>query len=404
MMLAMLARRESCKCLPMDNRVSYPGKLAVLQRVFPTYRVPFFDGLAAACPAGMELFAGEPRAREGIHTHADGVRPYVRRARNLHIASGALYSCWQRGVTAWLREFSPDVLIVEANPRLLSSFAGIRLMRSWGRPVIGWGLGVLDWTAARWVVTGRAWALRRFYRRFDALIAYSSKGADDYRALGFPAARIFVAPNAVSGAEAQRVRWLIAENPALIAEWKAALGLTDKPVVLFVGRLVPEKRVSDLIEACALLRDGCELLVVGDGPALPGLESLATRLLPQTRFLGHRTGEELGLCFAGADLFVLPGSGGLAVQEAMAYGKPVVVASADGTQSDLVREGRNGFHVPAGDLAALTRTIEACIGDRSLLETMGRESWRIASEEHSLDAMVRTFLKTLEFVSGPVTT
>lgn len=347
--------------------------------------------------------AGEPRTAEGIHTQTDLERPYVRRARNLHIASGGFYSCWQRGVTTWLHEFSPDVLIVEANPRLLSSFAGIRLMRSWGRPVIGWGLGVLDWAAPRWTVTLRRWGLRRFYRRFDALIAYSNKGADDYRELGFPTSSVFVAPNAVSGRDAEGIAERAADNPALIAEWKAALGLTDKPVVLFVGRLVPEKRVSDLIEACSMLGDGCELLIVGDGPALPGLESLATRLLPQTRFLGRRTGEELGLCFAGTDLFVLPGSGGLAVQEAMTYGKPVVVASADGTQSDLVREGRNGFHVPAGDLVALTKTIDACIGDRTLLETMGRESWRIASEEHSLDAMVRAFLEALDFVSGPVT-
>ena len=41
--------------------------------------------------------------------------------------------------------------------------------------------------------------------------------------------------------------------------------------------------------------------------------------------------------FAGADLFVLPGTGGLAVQEAMSYALPVIVAKGDGTQEDLVR-------------------------------------------------------------------
>jgi len=46
----------------------FPGKLALQQRVLPTYRAPFFDQLASVCEGGMHLFTGLPRPSEGITT------------------------------------------------------------------------------------------------------------------------------------------------------------------------------------------------------------------------------------------------------------------------------------------------------------------------------------------------
>jgi glycosyltransferase involved in cell wall biosynthesis len=374
---------------------SFSGNIGIQQRILPAYRAAFFDGLARVCSGRLELFAGQPAAGEGIHTGVNLQAMQWRPARNLHFLRRDLYFCWQQGLITWLREFRPDVLVVEANPRLLSNYAGIRLMKSWERPVIGWGLGVLDWAAPKSVLSMRKRVLRRFYTWFDGLIAYSSKGAHDYQKHGFPAENVFVAPNAVSNEEAERLFRRLDQEPWLINEWKGKLGLSDKPVVLYVGRLTPQKRVGDLIEACSKMGDTCELLIVGDGPELPMLGALANRILPKTRFLGHRTGEELALCFVAADLFVLPGPGGLAVQEAMIYGKPVIVASGDGTQADLIREGKNGFHVPSGDLFAMRRAIEICIKDRNRLCQMGRESRRIIKDGHNLDVMIHAFIKAL---------
>jgi glycosyltransferase involved in cell wall biosynthesis len=290
------------------------------------------------------------------------------------------------------------VLIVEANPRLLSNYIGIKVMKSWDRPVIGWGLGILEWP------THNGWsAIRRdlhkmFYGRFNALIAYSTKGARDYQFLGIPEERIFIAPNAVSNENADRLFEKLKQEPDSIKVWRARLGLADRPTVLYVGRLTSPKRVDDLILTCARVNDPVELLVVGDGSERPRLEALAKGVLPTARFLGHLEGEQLALCFAVSDLFVLPGPGGLAVQEAMAYGKPVVVASGDGTQVDLVREGKNGFHVTPGDISALTAAINKCIYDQKLLRQMDQESRRIIQEEYNLDVMVESFLKALDLV------
>jgi glycosyltransferase involved in cell wall biosynthesis len=103
--------------------------------------------------------------------------------------------------------------------------------------------------------------------------------------------------------------------------------------------------------------------------------------------------------FAGADLFVLPGTGGLAVQEAMAHGLPIIVARGDGTQDDLVREG-NGWQIPPGDHSALANALGEALSDPAKLRRMGEESFRIASAEINLEAMADAFVHALNTTTG----
>jgi glycosyltransferase involved in cell wall biosynthesis len=104
--------------------------------------------------------------------------------------------------------------------------------------------------------------------------------------------------------------------------------------------------------------------------------------------------------FEGADLFVLPGTGGLAVQQAMAHALPVIVAQGDGTQDDLVRE-TNGWRIPPGDLQALIAVLQTALDDVARLHRMGQESYRIVSEEVNLEEMVAVFLRAIKAVGHP---
>jgi glycosyltransferase involved in cell wall biosynthesis len=354
------------------------------QRLLPSYRVPFFDALAAACTGGMSLFAGQPTPGEAIQTSDRlEVAQYVP-ARNLNFlgVGSPYYLCWQAGLTRWLETWQPDALIVEANPRYLSTRLACAWMRSHSRPVLGWGLGVPQGTGLWGVLR------RRFLAQYDGLIAYSQRGADEYRRIGFPAERIFVAPNAVAPPPAQPP----AERPPAFAR---------RPVVLFVGRLQKRKRIDNLLLACALMPPELqpEVWVVGDGPAKVDFQVIARQVYPQAHFPGAKRGAELEPFFSRADLFVLPGTGGLAVQEAMAHGLPVIVAEGDGTQDDLVRP-ENGWRVPPGDLEALVETLREALSDAARLRRMGRESYRIVAEEANIERMVDVFIQALKAVTG----
>ena len=357
----------------------YSGRLALQQRVLPNYRVPFFDLLAESCNA-TSLFAGSPRASEGILSGRPQ-RAKFYPAKNIHLFRGPFQLCYQRGLIEWLEAWKPDALIAEANPRYLATPSAVKWMHGRGRPVIGWGLGAppLSGPLAGFRQTRRI----QFLSRFDALIAYSQRGADEYAALGFPREKIFVAHNAVSPRPVVRPD----DRPLTV----------DRITLLFVGRLQTRKRVNSLIRACAGLNQNLRLVIAGDGPERKNLESLARRIYPSTEFIGAKHGAELKPYFAEADLFVLPGTGGLAVQEAMGYGLPVIVAKGDGTQDDLVRP-ENGWQIAPEDYDALLAAIRDAISDLPRLRRMGNESFRIVSEEINLEAMVEVFVRVLRSV------
>ena len=136
------------------------------------------------------------------------------------------------------------------------------------------------------------------------------------------------------------------------------------------------------------------LIIVGDGPERAALESLAKVVYPAAEFAGAKHGAELKPYFAEADLFVLPGTGGLAVQEAMSHGLPVIVAKGDGTQDDLVRAG-NGWQIEPENYGVLVSTMKNALSDRARLRRMGEESFRIVSEEINIQKMVAAFMDAL---------
>lgn len=377
--------------------VQIPYRLGVIQRVLPSYRVPFFELLAQSCAGGLGLLAGQPRPDESIETGSGLQAVLLFAANNRHLLPGPLYLCRQEGVKPFLKEWQPDALIVEANPRYLSTPGAVSWMHRRRRPVIGWGLGAAP---PRGALAGiRGMARRGFLNQFDALVAYSRRGAEEYRQAGFPAERVFVSPNAV----APRPVKPTPDRPLDFSGGRAT--------VLFVGRLQARKRIDLLLLACAMLPETIrpQLWVVGDGPARADLEALANRILPSAQFFGARHGAELEPLFAAADLFALPGTGGLAVQQAMSFGLPVIVAEGDGTQSDLVRP-ENGWMIPPGPasprarrpsqvrLDALTGCLAGALADPVRLRQMGRESYRIVREEVNLERMVEVFTGVVSLI------
>jgi glycosyltransferase involved in cell wall biosynthesis len=219
--------------------------------------------------------------------------------------------------------------------------------------------------------------------QFNALIAYSTQGAAEYEALGFPKERIFTAYNAVSPV------------PESMPHRQSFHG--REPRILFVGRLQQRKRVDLLLEACAQLNQSVELVIVGDGPVRAQLEAQVAEVFPQAQFVGSAYGESLKTWLEWADLFVLPGTGGLAVQQAMASGLAVVVAEGDGTQVDLVTGG-NGWLVPPDDLDQLVKSLIRALQDPELLLTMGRKSYELSVERFNIKAMATVFFEAIKSI------
>lgn len=360
-------------------------KVGVMQRVLPSYRIPLFDALADQFNGNVSVFAGDARKIEALNSSGEPVSAKLWHGKNVHIFDGPLYLCYQLGLLEWLEHWQPQVLIMEANPRYLHSPAALRWMRKGGGKIIGWGLGSPHPGGA---LSSMRFSIRkRFIGQFDALITYSSQGASEYEALGFSPDRIFTAPNAA----APRPKHAMPIRP------NGYIG--EKPVLVFVGRLQDRKRVDILIHACAALNPEIQpmLKIIGDGPRRSALESLAKEVYPHVRFYGAKHGADLEQHLRTADVFVLPGTGGLAVQEAMTYALPVIVGEADGTQEDLVTT-ENGWILPDNSVQTLSNTIACALEDIDDLRKKGAASFRIVNEEINLENMVSVFSSAIKKV------
>jgi glycosyltransferase involved in cell wall biosynthesis len=357
-----------------------PIRIGIQQRVLPAYRADFFDLLAEAYQGAVSVFSGEARADEALGELAVLKTASQTQAENQHLFQGAAYLCNQRGMHQWLQAWNPDVLILEANPRYLSTSPAIAWMHRRRRPVIGWGLGAPVNNNMRAALMKRFWKI--FIKQFDYLITYSEQGKKEYQALGIDENRIFVAPNSV------------ARKPLYPLPFRDETTYRDeKPTLLFVGRLQARKRLEYLFQACADLPEALQphIWIVGDGQEREYFEVLASALYADVTFHGALFGMDLDPLFKQADLFVLPGTGGLAVQQAMSFGLPVMVGQADGTQSVLVRENNGWIIPPDADEKVFAAMLKEALSNPQRLREMGRESFRIVQEEVNVERMVAVF-------------
>jgi glycosyltransferase involved in cell wall biosynthesis len=178
-------------------------------------------------------------------------------------------------------------------------------------------------------------------------------------------------------------------SPDVLAAKRQELALPDEaPVVGFVGRLVAEKGILELLQAARIVRQrlpAVHLLIVGPrdgdkGDALTPAIAHEYGLAAACTFTGMR--QDLPELYALMDLFVLPShreSFPRAPMEAAAMGVPCIVTDVPGCR-ETMEHGRSGLLVPLGDVQALASAMLDLLSDRHKAQRMGREGRRLALE------------------------
>jgi glycosyltransferase involved in cell wall biosynthesis len=158
----------------------------------------------------------------------------------------------------------------------------------------------------------------------------------------------------------------------------------DRPLLVTVSRLAPEKSVDMVLRAFQQVSDppGAYLLVVGGGPSAASLEALARELGigERVRFSGALPHEGALEVMAGADLFVFASqteTQGLVLVEAMAAGVPVVAIGVAGA-AEVVADGESGLLVSPGS-EALAAGMGRLLADPTLRGQLGRRGKEIAA-------------------------
>jgi colanic acid/amylovoran biosynthesis glycosyltransferase len=192
--------------------------------------------------------------------------------------------------------------------------------------------------------------------------------------------------------------------------WKFRPASTeDRPIILFVGRLVEFKGPEFLIRAASEVQrqfPAVEVVLIGDGPLRKDLERLAKQSLRCFTFLGVRTPEEVRDWMNRASMLCMPSvtmrSGeaegyGMVCAEAQAVGKPVVAFNSGGIP-EIISHGVTGFLAPEHDWQALARNLVTLLQNPELRERFGRSAREAMLRQFDLEQCTRQ----LEGVYGMV--
>ena len=140
---------------------------------------------------------------------------------------------------------------------------------------------------------------------------------------------------------------------------------------------------------------------MGDGPELENLKKQVSLSFAKDhiRFVGGVYDPfELGRYMKESSVYVLAGMGGLSINDAMCYEMPVICSVCDGTEKDLVENGKNGYFFKEGDAEDLTEKIEIILTDEHTRKQMGKESLRIIEQRININTVADNYLKVFHDV------
>lgn len=227
-------------------------------------------------------------------------------------------------------------------------------------------------------------ALKGIFSLVDGFLYIGERNATYYRYYGVPEEQLFFAPYVVDNDFFQTECRRLKPQRASI---RASFGICDeRPVILFVGKLVPKKQPLMVLDAYAQVRErhSCALLFAGDGGLRGAIEERVSEgSIPDVYMTGFLNQTKVPEAYIAADILVLPSAWretwGLVANEGMNFGLPVVVSDRVGCAGDLVKQGENGYVVSYDDTEALASAVQALVADSELQRSYGQRSSEIVS-------------------------
>lgn len=383
-----------CMTVMPATRAPRP-RVAIVYRIVPRYRQPFYDGLRNMLDErgiDLDLVYGQPTASDTAK--ADTVEPsWGRFVRSRIVRLGRRELHWQPilGTIA-----DADLVIVEQASKLLVNYVLLAQQALGRRKVAFWGHGRNFQTDD--VSAAGEWIKRLVSTRVHWWFAYNATSAQVVAQLGFPVERITNVKNAID------TRELIAHADALGEEdrdrLRRQLGLVGRHVGVYLGGMYPGKGLAFLLTACERVRASVpdfEAVFIGAGVDQELVESAAARH-DWLHYVGPRHGRDKALYAGLGQAMLMPRLVGLAVLDAFALGLPMVTTTAPGhgPEIEYLRDDVNGVVVTDGDDPdRYGAAVAALMLDDRRRERL-REHCLAARDEYSIEEMVARFADGIE--------
>jgi glycosyltransferase involved in cell wall biosynthesis len=264
----------------------------------------------------------------------------------------------QRGLVNLALRKDIDCVVYLGDWHFITTWVSAILARISGKRVLFWTHG---WLRDETGILGRARVA--FYRIAHGLLLYGYCAKARGIARGMPPESLYVIYNSLDYQSQVALRDKISEEE-LASVRESLFGSRSLPVVVCTARLIRAKRIDQLIDAAALLRENghpVNLLFVGDGPERASLEERAKSLEVTMCLYGPCYDEPvLARLIMCANVTVIPGAAGLTIMHSLCYGTPVLThndPTRHGPEFEAVIPGVNGDTYSEGDVSALADLI-----------------------------------------------
>ena len=353
------------------------------------YRVKFFDELGKVTDLTVvfsDRIADKKHRNASWYIASEGHFRMVQLER--HVASFRGKSMCLDVIDWVKKDFDAIVVCGYSNPTMMLAMAYMRSQKIPFTMEVDGGLvrqesgiayrfkKLLVTSASRWFSTGK--------KTTEFLVHY---GANPEKVVEYPFSSLMASD-------------LLAEvvSPEEKAALRRELGIEDAHVILSIGQFIHRKGFDVLLRAAAQMKSEAGIYIVGGEPTEEYLKMCEQLQLKNVHFCGFMKKEELARYYRAADLFVLPTREdiwGLVINEAMAYGLPVITTDRCVAGLELVEEGVNGHIVPVDDHTALAEKIDAAMaGDLAQMGKISLEKVRA----YTLENMAKVHQE--EFESG----
>ncbi|MFZ0319350.1 MAG: glycosyltransferase family 4 protein [Candidatus Sulfotelmatobacter sp.] len=376
-------------------------KLVIVTEIIAPYRIPVLNALAERRELEVEvifLSENDPTLRQW-KVYKDEIKFHYHVLPSWRQRLGKYNFLINRGIRSTLSRIKPDVVLC-GGYNYLASWEAAYWAKSHRVPLLLWSESTV-WDRRRGYRMVELMKVR-FLKLCSGFVVPGKSSLNYLKELGIAEQEIFTAPNAVDTAMFSRLAEAARGDEARM---RVHHQLPSR-YFLYVGRLVREKGVFDLLDAYSrlegALREEIGLVFAGTGSDQPEMIERAEQIRPGTiQFLGFVHREELPEIYALAEGFVFPTHSdpwGLVVNEAMACGLPVIATNVAGCALDLVQDDWNGFIVPPGDASQLAQAM-ASLEDSARRREMGCRS-RERIEAYSPAAWAGGILEAVQSVRG----
>lgn len=291
----------------------------------------------------------------------------------------------QIGVPEMIHEIRPDIVVNMCHVGNATHWKIAGLKKQLGFRLVAWQCGY-EYHPGKL----KGFLLDRFIPLYDYHLAYHSNARDYALSHGARPDQITVMHNTIN--EEKIVTLPKKEARSLVLGKHPEIG--DRKIILFVGAVLAEKRIEVILQALDVMsRKDAVLVLVGDGEHLPAIRKLSTGR--DDVVITGAIVEGVGPYFDAAELYVLPGTGGLGINEAMAHRLPVVSGFADGSADDLVVDGENGFRLRKNTAEELAEKMTTILDNPELAGRMGERSREMITGKFSFREFINRIVNDL---------